>query len=319
VLAQLQQDNPEDVRIVYRHFPLIGTPEQPFHDKASLSARAADAAGLQDKFWEMHDLLFERQSEWARLSVDEFHTWLVAAAGELELDVEEFTTVMDSQEMVDQAQEAWDRGNEIGLPGTPFLLVNGSVWPSSVPMNYSNLSAMVSLTQLAERQFTECPEMTIDVTSQYVATLHTNKGDIVIELYPDKAPFTVNSFIFLANNGWYDNVMFHRVVEGFVAQAGDPTGTGYGGPGYAYVSEISPDLAYDKPGVVGMANAGPDSNGSQFCITLAPTPNLNNGYTIFGQVIEGMDVVESLTLRDPSKGGVLPEGDVIQSITIEEK
>ena len=135
---------------------------------------------------------------------------------------------------------------------------------------------------------------------------------------PDKAPLAVNSFVFLAREGWFDNAPWHRVLEGFVAQSGDPSGTGVFGPGYLFKNETN-DLKFDQAGVVGMANSGADRNGSQFFITLAATPNLDGGYTIFGRVVEGMDVVQSLTLRDPQSGGVLPEPDLILSVTIEEK
>jgi cyclophilin family peptidyl-prolyl cis-trans isomerase len=160
--------------------------------------------------------------------------------------------------------------------------------------------------------------MVINPTKQYIATLHTEKGDIVIELAADKAPLAVNSFIFLARNGWFDNVTFHRVIPGFVAQAGDPSGTGYGTPGYAFKNEIS-NLKFDAPGVVGMANAGADSNGSQFFITYSSQPTLDGKYTVFGHVIQGLDVATSLTPRDPSQSGDLPTGDKILSVTIEEK
>jgi cyclophilin family peptidyl-prolyl cis-trans isomerase len=129
----------------------------------------------------------------------------------------------------------------------------------------------------------------------------------------------VNNFIFLARSGWFNNVTFHRVLPNFVAQTGDPSGTGMGGPGYAFVNEISPDLKYDKAGMVGMANSGPDTNGSQFFITYAPTPQLDGSYTIFGQVIQGMDVAKNLAARDPSQGLDLPPGDKILSVEIEEK
>lgn len=319
MLAQLEKDFPNNIRIVYRNYPLIGTPDKPFHDKAALSTQAAEAAGLQDKFWEMHDLLFNRQTDWATLTVDQFKDWLIAQAKDLGLDVKKFTSDLTSPQMVKVAQDAWDNGQKIGLPGTPFLIVNGRIWPNNVPMDYANLSAVIKLTELEKKQFTYCPPMAIDMIKQYTATVKTTKGDIVIELYADKAPLAVNSFIFLARNGWFNGVTFHRVIPGFVAQAGDPSGTGYGGPGYAFKNEIAPGLKFDREGVVGMASAGPDSNGSQFFITLGPAPNLDGSYTIFGQVISGMDVVKSLTPRDTSKTTDLPPGDVITSVTITEK
>jgi cyclophilin family peptidyl-prolyl cis-trans isomerase len=162
------------------------------------------------------------------------------------------------------------------------------------------------------------PPMTIDKSKQYTATVKmANGGEFTIQLYPDKAPITVNSFVFLARQGFFDGVTFHRVLEGFMAQGGDPTGTGTGGPGYQFVNEDS-DLKFDKPGVVAMANAGRDTNGSQFFITFVPTPQLDGGYTIFGQVTSGMDVVNKITRRDPQTNPTF-QGDMIQSVTITEK
>ena len=171
---------------------------------------------------------------------------------------------------------------------------------------------------VTSKQYDAPPPMTIDVTKQYFAIVKLAKGgEFVIQLYPDKAPITVNSFVFLAREGYFNGVTFHRVLAGFMAQGGDPTGTGMSGPGYKFVNENS-DLTFDKAGVVAMANAGRDTNGSQFFITFGPTPNLNGDYTIFGQVIEGMDVVNAITRRDPSQNPTFP-GDAIESITITEK
>ncbi len=168
------------------------------------------------------------------------------------------------------------------------------------------------------RQYSAPPPMTIDPAKQYFATVTMAKGGkFVIQLYPDKAPITVNNFVFLAREGYYDGTTFHRVLEGFMAQGGDPTGTGAGGPGYQFQNEDS-DLRFDKPGVVAMANAGRDTNGSQFFITFNATPWLDGGYTIFGQVVEGMDVVMGITRRDPTQNPTFT-GDVIERITIEEK
>jgi cyclophilin family peptidyl-prolyl cis-trans isomerase len=159
--------------------------------------------------------------------------------------------------------------------------------------------------------------MGIDQSKQYFANFKMAKGgQFVVELYPAKAPITVNSFVFLACKNFYDGVTFHRVLEGFMAQGGDPTGTGTGGPGYQFVNEDS-DLTFDKKGVMAMANAGRDTNGSQFFITFVPTPQLNGGYTIFGQVVDGMDVVDGITRRDPENPKT--PGDAIESVTISVK
>jgi cyclophilin family peptidyl-prolyl cis-trans isomerase len=168
------------------------------------------------------------------------------------------------------------------------------------------------------KQWTSAPPIAIDKSKQYFAMVTLAKGGkFVIQLYPDKAPITVNSFVFLARQGFYDGVTFHRVLEGFMAQGGDPTGTGTGGPGYEFVNEDN-DLTFDKAGVVAMANAGRDTNGSQFFITFVPRPQLNGGYTIFGQVVDGMDVVNGITKRDPEQNPSF-QGDAIQTITITEK
>ncbi len=170
----------------------------------------------------------------------------------------------------------------------------------------------------ASKQYASAPEMAIDPAKQYMATFTLAKGgQFVVQLYPDKAPITVNSFVFLAQEGYFNCVTFHRVLEGFMAQGGDPTGTGSGGPGYEFVNEDS-DLKFDKAGMVAMANAGRDTNGSQFFITFDAASFLDGGYTIFGQVTEGMDVVNGITRRDPSQSPTFT-GDVIQSVTIAEK
>ena len=169
-----------------------------------------------------------------------------------------------------------------------------------------------------KKQYTSTPKMTLDPKKVYSAVFKMAKGgEFTIKLHADKAPITANSFVFLAREGYYDGVTFHRVLEGFMAQGGDPTGTGAGGPGYQFVNEDS-DLTFDKPGVVAMANAGRDTNGSQFFITFVPTSYLNGGYTIFGQVTEGMDVVNGITRRDPQNRPNF-SGDVIESVTIVEK
>jgi len=167
------------------------------------------------------------------------------------------------------------------------------------------------------QQWSTPPDMVIDPTKTYYATFKTEKGDIKIKLFADKAPKAVNNLVFLAREGFYDNTTFHRVLEGFMAQGGDPTGSGRGGPGYRFEDEFHPDLQFDRPGLLAMANAGPNTNGSQFFITYAPTTWLNNRHTIFGEVVEGMDVARSLTPRDPMKNPASP-GDALHTIEITE-
>jgi cyclophilin family peptidyl-prolyl cis-trans isomerase/protein-disulfide isomerase len=315
VLHELQVRYPADLRIIYRHFPLIGTPEQPLHDKAALALQAAEAAGRQDHFWEMHDLLFAEQANWTTMTLEDFEDWLVEATATLELDVAQFTADLHDPELEQLAQDKWADGQELQIGGTPFVLINGI--PYSGPLDVFSLDAILQLEMLRSRQFEVCPTMALEPGASYTATLHTEKGDIVVELFPEVAPIAVNSFVFLAENDWFDNVSFHRVLPGFVAQAGDPTGSGYGGPGYSFAIEPDPDLVFDRPGLLAMANSGPTSNGSQFFITFGPAEHLNGQFTIFGEVIQGMDVAESLTPRDPSQAADLPQGDLILDVTIE--
>ena len=168
------------------------------------------------------------------------------------------------------------------------------------------------------KQWDSPPAMAIDTSKSYSAVFELEKGgEFTIELYADKVPNTVNNFVFLAREGFYDGVTFHRVLEGFMAQFGDPTGTGSGGPGYRFADEFHPDLVHDSAGIVSMANAGPNTNGSQFFITFGETSFLDGRHAVFGKVTDGMDVVNSITLRDPSAGG--PPGDVVARIRIVEE
>lgn len=312
VLVQLREAYPDELRVVFRHYPLIS-----IHDKAFLAAAASEAAGLQGKFWEMKALLFETTSEtWSMMSPDEFETWLAGAGSDLGLDATQFSSDLKSQAITEKVQQAYDSAASIPIPGTPFLLINGQPYQSA--RDFANLSLIIDLYALEEKQFKDCPPMTVDVTSRYQATIHTTKGDIVVDLYPDKAPLAVNNFIFLAENHWFDGNPFHRVLDGLLAQSGDPSGTGYGNPGYLFGTEIN-EYKYDKAGVLGMASSGPDSNGSQFFITMTELPQLDGQYTIFGQVVTGLDVVNALTVRDPSATVDLPKPDYILGVDIEKE
>ena len=157
------------------------------------------------------------------------------------------------------------------------------------------------------KQYSSPPAMQIDPSKTYAATIQTNRGDIVIDLHADKAPQTVNNFVALARDGFYDDVKFHRVIADFMVQGGDPTGSGRGGPGYRFNDEFHPDLVHDGPGVLSMANAGPNTNGSQFFITHVATTWLDNKHAVFGRVRSGQDVVD-----------LIQQGDVMKRVEIEE-
>ena len=166
-------------------------------------------------------------------------------------------------------------------------------------------------------KYSSPPAMVIDPAKRYTATIHTDLGDVAVQLFADKAPATVNNFVFLAREGFYDGVTFHRVIKGFMAQGGDPTGTGMGGPGYTFADEFHPDLVHDGPGVLSMANAGRSTNGSQFFITYTATPHLDFRHTVFGRVVEGMDVVDAIPERDPERA--LEPGLAMNSVEISEE
>ena len=166
------------------------------------------------------------------------------------------------------------------------------------------------------KQWSTPPAMNIDPKKKYKATIETEKGNMVINLFADKTPKTVNNFVFLAREGYYDGIIFHRVIPDFMAQGGDPTGTGRGGPGYTFADEFDPSLKHNKPGILSMANAGPGTNGSQFFITHVPTPHLDGKHSVFGEVVEGIDVLMSIPARDPNNRNA-PAVKIIR-VTIEE-
>ena len=309
---KILEANPDQVRVVSRMFPLIA-----INDKAAIAAQAAEAAAEQNKYWEVQNLLFTQQANWIKLSATDFEQWIGTQASTLEVNADQFKSDIKRQDIIGRVQKAWNDGQKMGLPGTPLVLINGQIYGG--PRDYSSINDILQLILLGKRQFTVCPPVTVDVKKQYIATLHTEKGDIAIQLFANKAPFTVNSFLFLVKNRWYDDLTFHRVIPDVFAQTGDPSGTGKGNPGYYIVTEIDPNLKFSKPGMVAMVNSGPDTSGSQFFITYAATPQFDGKYTIFGQVLSGMDVLLQLTARDAQPGSDTPPGDKLLNTSIEEK
>jgi len=160
-------------------------------------------------------------------------------------------------------------------------------------------------------QYSNVPPVMIDTSAQYTAVMRTNLGNMAIELFASQAPVTVNNFIFLANDGFYDGVIFHRVIPSFMIQGGDPLGRGTGGPGYKFQDEFVASLTFDQPGKLAMANSGPATNGSQFFVTTVPTPHLNGKHTIFGQITEGQDVANAISMADTSGPANMPVTPII--------
>jgi len=151
---------------------------------------------------------------------------------------------------------------------------------------------------MTEKQWDNPPAMQIDPQETYRVTIETNRGDMELELYAEHAPKTVNNFVFLAKEGFYDGIVFHRVINDFMIQGGDPTGTGIGGPGYQFEDEVAENPLKHETAVISMANAGPNTNGSQFFITHSPQPHLNGMHTVFGKVVEGQDIVNAIQQGD---------------------
>ena len=312
IADRLVTDHPDDIRVIFRVFPLIGV-----NDKSALAAQAAFAAKEQGKFSELHELLFAQQEIWINLPAEDFTQWIGAQAAGLGMNVDQFKSDLVRDDIVAKVQGLADEGKRIGIPGVPLILINGQIYTG--PRDNGSFNDILQLILLGKRQFTFCPPVTVQTNREYIATLQTEKGDIVIQLFADKAPITVNSFLFLARNGWYEDITFHRVIPDLFAQTGDPSGTGKGNPGYYLVTEIDPSLKFNKPGMVAMVNSGPDTSGGQFFITYAPAAQYDGKFTIFGQVLRGMDVLESLTPRDAQPGTETLPGDRLIGITIDER
>ena len=233
-------------------------------------------------------------------------------------------SVRKRREELKQKQQQQNRMIKIVGGVLAVLVIAFIIW-QLLPSDEGNTGVVVAgerpLAALtpAERDgyFDAAPENILKPGVDYQAIIRTAKGDITLDLFEDVAPITVNSFVFLANQGFFDGTTFHRVLQDFMAQGGDPAGTGSGGPGYEFVNETDNDLAFDRRGLLAMANAGPDTNGSQFFITFAPAPNLTGGYTIFGELVAGDETLSAITLRDPLQS---PDfvGDKIDRIDIVE-
>ena len=173
---------------------------------------------------------------------------------------------------------------------------------SSQLANFAPVKQMVDAGGIMIPQYFNAPPVTIDPAVKYSATIRTSMGNLEFELFSERSPITVNNFIFLANDRFYDGIIFHRVIPNFMIQGGDPTGTGMSGPGYKFQDEFAPSLIFDEPGKLAMANSGPNTNGSQFFVTTVPTSHLNGSHTIFGQITQGQEVADAISLADTVTG-----------------
>jgi cyclophilin family peptidyl-prolyl cis-trans isomerase/protein-disulfide isomerase len=311
-LRQIRLTHPDDVRLIYLHAPQIN------RDKDGLAIKVVEAADLQGRFWEMHDLLFEKQNEWVTLSSMDFEAWVVAQVEGIGLDPIQFQSDFAGPLVAERLQQAFEVAPSDQL-GTPPLLFINSTLKYTAFADFASLDTVVHLEALVSRQFDVCPLWSIDPLKQYIVTIRTLIGDIVFQLFPELAPMAVNNFVFLARSGWYDGNTFYRLLPEIRGMTGDPSGTGLGNPGYLFETEIATGLNFDQPGMLAMDNDGPGTNGSRFFITFSAIPQWNGEFTIFGKVLNGLDILASLSPRDPQPGIYLPPGNEMISIVIDER
>ena len=323
LLTAFQAMYPEDVRLVFRFRPF---PES-FHDKSYIASQAMVAAGKQAKFNEFKNFLFERQYQdtgdteqaamseeefWGSMDPANFDAWLKERVGDLGINYTQLLEDMYAEDVVAQVKTWADEATALGFTGTPYLLINGYQWPESS----RGIEVFTIYLRLLKNQAVEldtCPPTVIDETKSYSATISTTKGDIKVDLFPDKAPLAVNNFVYLAQQGWYDDLSILSSEEFILS--GDPSDTGYGGAGYAFMDETN-DLTFDEPGMLSVYSLWPGYgyNGSMFFINKTALTDQNNR-VIFGKVTEGMDVVEAITLRSNIFESVQ---DMVLKITITE-
>ena len=265
---EFQAAHPDEVRYVYRHFPLS------FHEKAPMSAYAADAAGKQGFFFDAEAFLYENQSEWSNLeSLDAFDQWLREKfpAAFPEMDAEQWTADYESEEVRAVVDAAFGNVAATGLvSGTPTFFANFY----QVSYDPTVLEEHLKAFRMMKTYKTECPVNVVEAGKEYRAVLHTTAGDVVMDLYAETAPNLVSNFMVLASEGWYNGNAFHNVVPGFAAQTGDPSGAGIGMAGYYLADENLDNAGFNEPGAVAMANTGAGKNSSQFFIAM----DLNDYY-----------------------------------------
>ncbi len=314
VLKELLELYSDPLRMVIRYLP-----QTEVYDKSQLAAEATLAAqsqGGDEAFWGMVDLLYTNQAEWSSLSDQDFRDVLAGYADSLDLDSGALLDDLEAGTYTGAITDGVAEAQEAGVMISPTLFINDRIIQQ--PPASSSVLAPLMWDAMLKRTYRDYPPMVIAPDKDYSAWIITRQGEIVIDLYANLAPETVNNFAYLACSGYYDDTTFHRVVSGFVAQGGDPTASGMGGPGYTIPDEFGKsDLLFDRAALVSMAHTNqPNSAGSQFFITFRPTPELDGSFTIFGEVVEGMEIVEQFPPRDPQAAA--EPGELIVSILVRE-
>ena len=306
ILDEFQALYPDDVRVVFRLRPFPET----FHNKSILASQAMVAAGMQGKFDEFRKFIFERQYQdtsdsdqaalpetdfWSGLEPADFDGWLKERVPALGIDADQLISDMYSDEVVAKVKALQSAADNLGITGTPTLMINGHQWPES-SRGIEIFSIYLRLIKNQANEMDTCPATVIDATKKYTATITTTQGDIKVELYPDKAPMAVNSFVYLAQQGWYNNLPV--ISSSDFVLSGDPSDTGYGGAGYAYLDE-SNDLTFDEPGMLASYSvwSGYGTNGSMFFFNKTALTDQGER-TIFGKITEGLDVLDKFAIRD---------------------
>ena len=324
VLDEFQAMYPDDVRVVFRLRPF---PES-FHNKSILASQALVAAGMQGKFNELREFLFERQYQdtsnpdqaalpetdfWSGLDPADLDGWLKEQVPALGIDADQLITDMHSDAVVAKVKAYQEEADSLGITGTPTLMINGHQWPES-SRSIEIFSIYLRLIKNQANEMDTCPPTVIDATKKYSATITTTQGDIQVELYPDKAPMAVNSFVYLAQQGWYNDLPIISSTDFILS--GDPSDTGYGGAGYAYMDEPS-DLTFDEPGMLASYSiwSGYGTNGSMFFFNRTALADQEDR-TIFGKITEGMDVLDKFAIRDNIFDPVI---DKVLEVTITEE
>ncbi len=314
VLATLVEEYTDEFRVVFRQLPI---------QNSYLPALAIEAASMQsiETANPLRHHLFAHQVDWIQLTGDEFITWLKPYLVSLELDAAQFEVDILSDKAQQNILDDLLIIEEMQITGSPFVLINDK--PYTGIRDEESLRDIIRSYQQVNAEdivyFDHCPDQVIDVEQTLRARITTTRGAMMVDLYTAQAPFTVNNFVFLAEQGWYDDSPIFRVIPGTVLQTGDPTGTGSGTTGYEFGNEINPELAFDQPGVLAMANAGsqdPISNSGQFFITYGPAQNYTGGYTIFGKIIAGLEVLDEFPAVEPAIGEYVNMPDRILSIEI---
>ena len=297
-LLKFQANHSNDTRLAFRYKPIRGSA------KGELAARAIEAGRHYGSEWAMLVLIITGHPEWASLSIDDFEAWLAQKAGTLAIDPTEFNTLLSGGETAKAISTSSQETSASIVPRTPFIIVNNK--EMTLGNRSPSLDEIYRLVLLEDRQFATCPEVTVDPNTTYQAVLHTTRGAITINIITNWAPLTTNSFIFLARSNWYDNVPFFNVLPGISAITGDPSGTGYGTPGYITTRELTDVRA--SAGLITMAPSGPDHNSSQFSILLSDDPELYSSYdnnTAIGKITGGLNTARGIT-----------EDDTLLSVTI---